>query len=115
MRAINIAAATLIAVWVIAGVFTRMANERGQDIPFAQTVWAELKPFFLPALVVTTFFDVATLDGWGLFFDAVNVGNWYFLRNAGDDDRWKRRKEKLAGKVQALASGRLVVVPAGAS
>ena len=29
------------------------------------------------------------------------------------DDRWKRRRKKVAAKIKALASGRLVVVPAG--
>jgi len=75
----------------------------------------ELKPFYLPALVVSTVlfcrdgfsWDIAVHSGFGVL-------NWFLYRDLDDDDRWKRRKEKLAEKVSRSGS-RLVVHPAGAS
>lgn len=44
---------------------------------------------------------------------AVGVVSWYVMRKADhdDDDRWKRRRKRLAAKVTEVA-GRLTVVPA---
>jgi len=44
----------------------------------------------------------------------MQIVNWFMFKDEGDD-RWKRRRKKVAEKVKALASGRLVAVPAGAS
>jgi len=75
----------------------------------------ELKPFYLPALAVSTV--LGCLDGFS-WNTAVHAGfgvlNWFLLKDLDDDDRWKRRKEKLVEKVSRSGS-RLVVHPAGAS
>lgn len=49
--------------------------------------------------------------GWNAFFDALKLVNWFQLKDVDEDDRWKRRKAKLASKV-AKRGGRLAVVPA---
>jgi hypothetical protein len=110
-------ASTLAAAWTIAGFALRYFGGAGRDLWVFRGIWAELKPFYLPAVAVLLVDHIATgqIYGWQVLFDVCYVANWFFFRNADDDDRWKRRKDKVAGKVKALASGRLTVVPAGAS
>jgi hypothetical protein len=84
--------------------------------PF-RTIRTELRPFALPALLVS-YVAAAFPDGlgpWGYLGLALNLWNWWNLfRDKDDDDRWKRRREKLAAKV-AEVGGKLQVVPAGAA
>lgn len=103
------------AAWSLSGLAVK--NWGSRDLIIARTIWAELKPFYLPAVAVLLFRDIASGDifGWPALYDVCYIANWFFFRNADDDDRWKRRRDKVAGKVKALASGRLTVVPAGAS
>ncbi len=80
--------------------------------------WAELRPFYLPAATVLLAVHVMRGEalGWTGISDALQYLNWWLLKNVDDpDDRWKRRRKKAADKVKTLASGRLAVVPAGAS
>jgi hypothetical protein len=83
-----------------------------------RVIFYNLKPFMLP-LVVTKFVSgIASSDS------VVNVGDdfllviqlavwWFVIRSDNDDDdRWGRRRRKAAGRVRALASGRLVAEPA---
>lgn len=80
---------------------------------------AELRPFYLPAALIIISDDVVTGrlwgSGWAIFGDAALLACWWLYKDVDDDDRWKRRRAKVVGKVKALASGRLTVVPAGAS
>ena len=87
----------------------------GQAPPIINTVFFELRPFYLPAVLTSAAIDLATgAWNWGNpIFLAVAALNWWMMRNEkDDDDRWKRRREKLAEKVEAVG-GKLTVVPVG--
>lgn len=103
------------AAWPAAGFVILMADALEVDPPQAvRAVYHELQPFYLPAVVVA--FVAGSLlhrPDWlsGLWLVA-GIGLWAALRDLDDDDRWTRRRERLAEKVEAVA-GRLVVVPVG--
>jgi hypothetical protein len=79
---------------------------------------AELRPFFLPAAAVILAIHVGSgeiRDWWTALNDGCRFGLWFMLKDFdNDDDRWKRRRQKLAEKIQRKGA-RLVVVPAGSS
>lgn len=103
--------------WVLSGVILSWTKGRHDRKPlnYILRVWAELRPFYLPAVVVhiaeVTF--AGEMRGWNVFFAACNVLNWYLFKDVGDDDRWKRRTKKAVEKIKQVGS-RLVVVPSGA-
>ncbi|HCT81109.1 MAG TPA: hypothetical protein DGT23_31980 [Micromonosporaceae bacterium] len=104
----------LVAVCAIA--IDNMLGQRLGDRSRAAYRWLylEIKPFFI-YLVVFKLVAAGLLrhfDGWDVFAFAINIWNWYQFRNLDDDDRWKRRGEKLKSKVEVLR-GKLVVIPAG--
>lgn len=74
---------------------------------------AELKPFYL-TVVLVRFATESALYGAGIspgFNLALGLASWWAIRrNKDDDDRWKRRRERLASRVAQLG-GRLAVVP----
>jgi hypothetical protein len=80
-------------------------------------VFAEFKPLALPALLVGhVVMCVENGDPWNLARLAGtgwSVACWWVIcrNDKDDDDRWKRRRKRLASKV-AVVSGRLQVVPA---
>lgn len=78
-----------------------------------RSVVSELRPLYLPAVVVIVAYHTQThaLLGWNTFGDACYVLNWFFYKDEGDD-RWKRRAKKAAEKITRRGA-RLVVVPAG--
>lgn len=92
---------------------------RGTSMPLMHHLYHELKPFYLPAVVVLHVLG-AHRDGnpvapGRLLGSAFCVLTWFLFRNEDDDDdRWKRRRRKLADRVQRQGA-RLVVVPEGAS
>lgn len=70
----------------------------------------ELRPLYLPALLIWKAHDISAshqswLDWLGT---ALCVWVWFDIKG---DDRWKRRRRKVAERVKVLGS-RLVVVPA---
>lgn len=82
--------------------------------PNARWVWAETRPFYLPAVV----FGIAhtayqgELRGLEIFFAFCGLVSWWLLKDVDDnDDRWKRRRKRLAERVSRVGS-RLAVVPA---
>jgi hypothetical protein len=98
----NLASAAILA----AQIFGREPSE------LARTVRAELRPFYWPAIVAYT--ALAITAGMSPVKVGFLVGIWtltWFTENSDDDDRWKRRRKKLAERV-SVAAGRLQVVPA---
>jgi hypothetical protein len=97
---------SLIIVW---------SRDFGRSVPEPlRTIRAELKPFALPLLLTDQLPGIATEPSfWKYLFFAIGLYCWWAYRSdEDDDDRWKRRKQKLADKV-AEVGGRLQVVPAG--
>lgn len=103
--------------WLLACFALTIGRSRGrQDAGWyavAGAVWAELKPFYLPALVIRQahYFGDSTFPlPLQVVFLGIEVYLWFAFRHLGDDDRWKRRRRKLAEKVSRVGS-RLVVAP----
>lgn len=110
IRLLGLTCGLVEVAWIFAGV----ALHVGHATEAVKTAFHELKPFYLPALVVLQFASIAVEHGRYTVLDACQaaclIGCWYGLRNAGeDDDRWKRRRRKVAERVQ-VAGGRLTVV-----
>lgn len=83
----------------------------------ARRVKREVRPFYMPSIVVgltADFFslgrdvlDPLLLTGYGV----MAVVYWVISRaDDDDDDQWKRRRDRVAGAVRELG-GKLVVVP----
>ena len=110
-------ASTVATVWVWGSVFLILGRRFDIFPPKALDIfhllWAELRPFYLPAVAVIISKHVMNGDilGWYAITDAAKIYGWWMLKDIGDDDRWKRRRAKVVEKVQRLGS-RLVVVPA---
>ncbi|MBM0275140.1 hypothetical protein [Micromonospora tarensis] len=113
---VNSLATVLILSWIFSGVAIMVAKLLYRDPPrFARTLFHELRPFYLPAVVVAFVTAGMLSDSWWRWLNlALNVWNWWRLRNLDDDDdRWKRRRKRLAEQV-SVSGGRLVVVSGGA-
>lgn len=105
--------------WYVAAITLALTkrNGVGGELRLARFVFHELKPFFWVIVIVDLVCDLSSsatplmiaANGFVLVMDYFN---WRFYKDIdNDDDRWKRRKKKLADKVKAL-NGRLVLVPA---
>lgn len=104
--------------WCMSGCIITIDNmcghrlaERGRAI--ARSLYLEIKPFYLyliplQYLLIALRRDVDVLDAVGA---VLSVWNWLLFKDLDDDDRWKRRREKLRAKVEVVG-GRLVVAPA---
>lgn len=103
------------STWVIASVgfdICRRLQPDSRITLFYRTIWAELRPFYLPAAAVWIV-DRAVhgeVKGWGAFVVGCTIANWFFFKDLDDDDRWKRRKAKAVEKLERRGS-RLVAVP----
>lgn len=120
MRFIVVAANFVINTWSIASAvlfFGRLMGFGGHPVLMgALRLWAELRPFYLPAVVVAIggYVLAGEMLGWNTFYSACYIVNWFAYKDIDDedDDRWKRRKKKVLDAV-ARVGARLVVVPAG--
>lgn len=68
----------------------------GRTPPIVNTVFFELRPFYLPAVFIEAAINLAAGDWTWVnpIFLAISVLNWWLWRNEkDDDDRWKRRRE----------------------
>src|SRR6266498_3598042 len=74
-------------------------------MPVLRTLFCELRPFFLPSACLMLVYATIHHESlfWRSFTFACNVVNWFFYKDRfDDDDRWKRRKAKLAETVRAV-------------
>ena len=108
-------AGIITSAWVVSGMFFSLGKMLRVNLRqrFVWHVWAELRPLYLPAVAILVTHDVMTgnMLGWRAFVDACHIINWFYFRNVDEDDRWKRRRRKLAEKIEQRG-GRLVAVPA---
>ena len=109
-------AGNVMLTWALFG-GALMFKRAGMPCPnLIVTIWAELRPFYLPATFIYVAVDVAHGRIWGLdmVFHVCYVLNWFLFKDVDDDDRWKRRRRKVLEKIRATDRG-LVVVPAEAA
>lgn len=111
LHLLQVAAGIVIVAWQYAGFVLTLRF----DYPVVCGVYHELRPLYLPAVAVAAVTAALTDYGplWSqAFMTALNIVGWWLYKNVGgDDDRWKRRRQKLAEKVEQVG-GRLVVAPA---
>lgn len=88
-----------------------------RGVRLAATIFYNLKPFAVPLIAAQFVTTVAMSPRINLGADLtliLDVAFWWVCvrRDKDDDDRWRKRGRKLAGKIRALDSGRLAVEPA---
>lgn len=111
---------TIRTVWLWAGMVI-VLNKMFMRLPekllrAVRHYYHEVRPFYLFLLlfdvVITALFQPSVPVWLNALSLLVGLFCWRIYRDIDDDDRWKRRKKKLADKVKAIGT-RLVVVPAG--
>lgn len=105
------------AAWIwsaIVYIYAKRFGGRESVMHLVSRLKGEIQPLFWPMFVVNSI-DIMQGDGnvfVKIILIAINFGGWFVFKDVGDDnDRWKRRGEKLKEKVVELASGRLGVSP----
>jgi len=113
MRILIAFAAAVTTTWTLSGMALSTLKGAGYHSRLIRGLWAELRPFYLPAVAVliTNHVMAGEMIGWNTFAHTCQIANWFFFKDVDDDDRWKRRKAKLAEKIERRG-GRLVVIPA---
>lgn len=106
--------------WWIVEVYRWVVRRLGLNPPrwvdlvahVARTLHAELRPFYLPATVFVIAHSLPHQHSpWDLIGDAFAAA-CYWVCTLDDDDRWKRRRKRVADRIKATVAG-LVVVPEG--
>ncbi len=101
----------LAALVVMAWVYSAMLLFTGRTI--VRWVFWELRPFYLPAVVLLAGTYGHFTDPLADFSYASEVACWFLWKDSdGDDNRWKRRRRRVVEAVRRVGS-RLAVVPAG--
>lgn len=104
-------------LWVYSAIALALCKEHGWHKPAAaRWFFHEIRPFYLPAVLI----DIAEqslhgrLLGLNMLFAAIGLLAWWWYKDVDEDDRWRRRRNKVAEKV-ALVGARLIVVSAESS
>lgn len=106
--------ATVMNAWANSVIVIYSARHEGlEPARWARWCWAELRPFYLPAnavFAISGFLISPWTLGGSVIATGLGLMVWHLGKDVDDDDRWKRRKAKLAAKVFRKGA-RLVVVP----
>lgn len=100
--------------WNFAGPLGLLLPDR--LVAVARAIKWEIRPLYLPSIALQFVADFIHqdrhLNGWNFGAYGVALFMYWLLSKTDrdDDDRWKRRKQRLAEKVEELG-GKLVVVP----
>lgn len=103
----------VVITWHMAVIFLLLT--RGRDVPLrwvARLLWAELRPFYLPAMTVGLAYEAFT-GNWSAFIlsGVADPLYWLLFKDiGGDDDRWRRRA-RAASETVARFGARLRAVP----
>lgn len=76
-------------------------------------VWLWSKWPALAYIILNPFFHLLLgekMNFWFWLFEGLSLFNWWYYKDMGDDDDWKKLKKKVKEKVAAIG-GKLVVVP----
>lgn len=105
------------SIWLLSGLYIHVTRRWFNKEPyqFARTIFHELKPFYLPGIILGYIIGsmYENRNGWDIVVLIVNVFYYWVYKDVDKDDRWKRRKEKLAEVVKQVGN-RLEVVPSNA-
>lgn len=107
-------------LWAFPAVLLSVGPVFGRGLPDSRfrrvlvILRAEVRPFYLPAMVVCMAEETAQgeLTGWRVLVEILAVMAWWAFKGE-DDDRWKRRRKRVQAKI-AQVGAKLVVVPAPA-
>lgn len=106
----------VVTTWLISLIITDMAQFRGREpADWVRAVRAEVRPF-VPFAALTELFCMLIIrqslfeDIWATLMCVFALVLWVY-RKDDDDDRWKRRRDKVTGKIKNLGH-KLVAVPA---
>jgi hypothetical protein len=103
--------------WAAMCIYLRKLLPRGNRsdrlVNGARHMYHEIRPFYVFLCCVAAVKYAADGFNWtDVISNGVHVLNWYLYRDVDDDDdRWKRRREKLREKIEQVG-GKLVVAPA---
>jgi len=105
--------------WVAAAWTIHMAKRMGDEPrPIFRNIYHELRPFYWAAVLalrapiimknglLAYVLDWVHYLSWG-----ISIFVWVALKDIDDDDRWKRRRKKLAEAVKQIGDRLVVVVP----
>jgi hypothetical protein len=100
-------------IWLSLGIGIGASFDR-QAADWVMTLKRELKPFIPMLALFNLLMDLTILES--LLGDTMSVLScvialWMYVSDKDDDDRWKRRRDKAAGKIKSLGH-KLVVAPA---
>lgn len=108
------------AAWMLAGSTLYTIKRSGMSNPdtgaFRALWWifCEVKPFFRTFAVLTGLYHALPLHPSSWISVGVTVLQFVYFhiyKDIDDDDRWKRRKQKLLDKI-TITDGKLAVIPA---
>lgn len=101
-------------LWLFSGIYIVITRLFGKTpYEFIRTIFHELKPFYVPSVIMYHVIEATerTFNFWDYILLAINLWFYWAYKDVDKDDRWKRRKEKLAEKVAQVGS-KLAIVPA---
>lgn len=117
---LSTSATAISLLWLFAAAALRLrAYLDDKAVALAYEIWAELKYLALVSFLTAPYLSLLhrpQRNGimWAAFGTVLNGAMWWLYRDEGDDDdRWKRRRRKLAQKI-AEVGGKLAVVPSNA-
>lgn len=106
----------IVLLWLYSGValyYNKQYKFGKTFVAIAKFLYHEIKPFYWPIALIHQ------IDRWLDPNEHISIKivgailtflTWQVFKNVDDDDRWKRRKQKLLEKVKVEA-GKLVTVP----
>jgi hypothetical protein len=95
-------------IWQLTSFLLMLNLVHGDTRRLVNQVWAWLKWPTLAAFVMLPILFMP-LNFWGFLGSSWNFVCWWFYKDAGDDDDWKRLLKRFAGRVQQLGA-KLVIV-----
>lgn len=116
---VGLAGDIVYVAWILSSIALSGAKVVGHEPrDMFRTIYHELKPFYWAAVLALNMDDVTKhgiivyLLNWTHYLSwAGFIYIWVAFRNLDDDDRWKRRRKKLAEAVKRVGDRLVVTFP----
>jgi hypothetical protein len=116
---LSIAGSIVYCAFVFSAWAIQIRRGLGRELPtLARTIYHETRPFYwasVAAIWAPDWYDkgvLAFLLNWLHYLWLVcYYVNWRMMKDVDDDDRWKRRRRKLAEAVKRVGDRLVVVAP----